>query len=92
MGREEYDKLTMVANYIKISLKRKEDSLAPTGSEAVTFQKHHYSAVKMTKKNHPLPPEIMQFIGISVLNALVKYLIIRFFALETLQRESATGE
>lgn len=49
-GREDYDKLTMVENYIKILLKRKEDLLALTGSKTVPFQKHHYSAAKMTKK------------------------------------------
>lgn len=49
------------------------------------------SAVKM-KKNNPPPQERNQFISISVLNALVKYLIIRFFTLKTAQTECATGE
>lgn len=57
MGRGEYDKLTTVANYIKVLLKRKEDLLAFACSKTVTFSAHTppeasllYSAVKMTKK------------------------------------------
>lgn len=56
-GRRDYDKLTMVANYIKALLQRKEDLLAFTCSKTVTFSAHtppkaslFYSAVKMTKK------------------------------------------
>jgi len=92
----EYGKLTTVANYIKLLLKRglaciymqqNCNLFCPHTSKALLL----CSAVKMTKKNPP-PQEIMQIISISVLNALVKHLIIRFFTLKTVQRESATGE
>lgn len=56
-GGVQYNKLTTIANHIKVLLKRKEDLLALTCSKTVTFSAHTppkasllYSAVKMTKK------------------------------------------